>query len=114
MKLTPRRKKILMVAALVFAAVILTGCAIPHDESGQFIYIWHEQVEGYTIRTSFSDVMKNENWFSAIFVYPLSFLINKLAPVISVGGAIAVVTILVNGILAMAPISHPSLPSRCS
>ena len=104
MKLTPRRKKILMVAALVFAAVILTGCAIPHDESGKFIYIWHEQVEGYTIRTSFSDVMKNENWFNAIFVYPLSFLINKLAPVISVGGAIAVVTILVNGILALATI----------
>jgi YidC/Oxa1 family membrane protein insertase len=104
MKLTPKRKKILMVAALVFAAVILSGCAIPHDESGKFIYIWHEQVEGYTIRTSFSDVMKNENWFNAIFVYPLSFLINKLAPVITVGGAIALVTILVNGVLAVATI----------
>lgn len=104
MKLTPRRKKIFMVAALVFAAVILTGCAIPRDASNQIIYIWNEPVDGYTIRTSFSDVMKNENWFNAIFVYPLSFLINKLAPVITVGGAIAVVTILVNGVLAAATI----------
>lgn len=104
MKLTPRRKKIFMVAALVFAAVILTGCAIPRDANNQIIYIWKEQVEGYTVRTSFSDVMKNENWFSAIFVYPLSYVINLLAPVISVGGAIAVVTIIVNGILAAATI----------
>ncbi|MDO4414969.1 MAG: YidC/Oxa1 family membrane protein insertase [Erysipelotrichaceae bacterium] len=104
MKLTPRRKKIFMVAALVFAAVILTGCAIPRDANNQIIYIWNEQVEGYTVRTSFADVMKNENWFNAIFVYPLSAIINKLAPVLSVGGAIALVTIIINAILAVATI----------
>ena len=104
MKLTPKRKKILLVASLVFAAVLLTGCAIPRDANNHIIYIWNEPVDGYTIRTSFGDVFKNENWFNAIFVYPLSTLINKLAPVISVGGAIAVVTILVNGLLAAATI----------
>ena len=102
MKLTPRRKKIFLAAALVLAAVILTGCAIPRDADNKIIYIWNEQVSGYTVRTSFSDVMKNENWFSAIFVYPLSAIINRLAPVLSVGGAIALVTIVVNAILAAA------------
>ena len=104
MKLTPRRKKIFMVAALVFAAVLLTGCAIPRDADNNIIYIWNEQVSGYTVRTSFADVMKNENWFNAIFVYPLSSIINKLAPVLSVGGAIVVVTVIVNAILAAATI----------
>lgn len=93
-----------MVAALVFAAVILTGCAIPRDADNNIIYIWTEQVSGYTVRTSFSDVMKNESWFNAIFVYPLSTIINRLAPVITVGGAIALVTIIVNTILAAATI----------
>ncbi len=104
MKLTPRRKKIFMVAALVFAAVLLTGCAIPRDADNNIIYIWNEQVAGYTVRTSFADVMKNENWFNAIFVYPLSAIINKLAPVLSVGGAIVVVTVIVNAVLAAATI----------
>lgn len=101
MKLTPRRKKLLMLAGFVFMAILLTGCAIPRDDNGKTIYIWKEAVEGFTIRTSFKDVFANENWFSAILVYPLSSLINFLAPKISVGGAIAVVTILVNGILAI-------------
>ena len=99
MKLTPAKKKVLILAGLVLMAVILSGCAIPRDENGQTIYFWFEQVEGYTVRTSFKEVMANESWFSAILVYPLSMLINRLAPVISVGGAIAVVTVLVNGIL---------------
>ena len=105
MKLSSRTKKLLV---LVFFAVIVltaTGCAsIPRDANNNVIYIWNEPVDGFTVRTSFVEVFKEENWFSAIFVYPLSFLINKLAPVISVGGAIAVVTILVNGILALATI----------
>lgn len=99
MKLTPAKKKILIIAGLVFAAVLLSGCAIPRDENNQTIYFWFEQVEGYTVRTSFKEVMANESWFNAILVYPLSMLINRLTPVITVGGAIAVVTILVNGVL---------------
>ena len=102
MKLTPRTKKLLTVSALVLVAVFLTGCRVPMDENNHVIYIANEAVPGseFTFRTSFAEVFANENWFMALFVYPLSWLINHLAPTISVGGAIAVVTITVNGILA--------------
>ena len=102
MKLTSRTKKLLLLSAVVLVVVFLTGCRVPMDENNHVIYIANEAVPGseFTFRTSFSDVIANENWFNALFVYPLSWLINKLAPVISVGGAIAVVTITVNGLLA--------------
>ena len=44
--------------------------------------------------------MSSENWFSAIFVWPLSQLINYLTPKLGVAGGIAIVTILVNAVLA--------------
>ena len=91
MKLTPRTKKILMAVVLVFAVSALSGCTIPRDEAGNIILITNE--------TTFSEVMGRENWFSAILVYPLSKLINLLAPSLSIGGAIAFITILVNGII---------------
>ena len=43
--------------------------------------------------------MSTENWFSAILVWPMAQVLNYLSPIISVGGAIAVLTIIVNGIL---------------
>lgn len=94
MKLTPRTKKFLVLAVLVVVMIGLTGCSVPRDENNNVILI--------TNSTTFSDIMKDESWFSAIFVWPLSWCINHLAPVISVGGAIAVVTIVVNGVLAIA------------
>ena len=96
MKLTPRTKKILTVIVLLLAVSTLTGCSIPRDEAGNIILITNE--------TTFSDVMSSENWFSAILVFPLSKLINWLSPVISVGGAIALITLLVNGIVVALPI----------
>lgn len=101
MKLTPRTKKLLTLSALVLVVIFLSGCRVPMDENNHVIYIANEAVPGseYTFRTSFAEVFANENWFMALFVYPLSWLINHLAPIISVGGAIAVVTILVNGVL---------------
>ena len=106
MKLSSRTKKLLV---LVFFAVIVltaTGCAsIPRDANNNVIYIWNEPVEGFTVRTSFVEVFKEENWFSAIFVYPLAWLINHLTPYIGVGGGIAVVTILVQGALSAATIN---------
>lgn len=105
MKLTSRTKKLLLLAVFAVILVSAAGCAVPHDENNQIIYIWNEQLNnGYTYRTSFSDVMANENWFNAIFVWPLSWLINQLSGPLSVGGAIAAVTIAVNGILALATI----------
>ena len=92
MKLTPRKKKILAVLTVLVLAVVLTGCSIPKDSEGNIILI--------KSTTTFSDVMSDENWFSAIFVWPLAWIINNIAPVVGVGGAIALVTIVVNGLLA--------------
>ena len=43
--------------------------------------------------------MNSENWFSAILVWPMAQVLNRLAPSIGVAGAIAVLTIAVNAIL---------------
>lgn len=92
MKLNPRMKKILKWSCLVLFVVMTVGCTVPRDADNNVILITNE--------TTFSSIMADENWFSAIFVYPLSKLINLLAPKISVGGAIIAITVLVNGIIA--------------
>ena len=106
MKLSSRTKKLIVLA--FFAVIILSaaGCAgIPRDANNNIIYIWNEPVEGLTVRTSFVEIFKEENWFSAIFVYPLAWLINHLTPYIGVGGGIATVTVLVQGLLSAATIN---------
>jgi YidC/Oxa1 family membrane protein insertase len=85
-------KKILKWSCLVLFVVMTVGCTVPRDADNNVILITNE--------TTFSSIMADENWFSAIFVYPLSKLINLLAPKISVGGAIIAITVLVNGIVA--------------
>ncbi len=85
-------KKILLFSCIVMIAVVLTGCSIPTDpETHEIIQI--------TPQTTFQDIMSSENWFSAILVWPLAQAINYMAPHIGVAGAIAVVTIVVNGLL---------------
>lgn len=93
MKLSPRMKKILKWSCLLLFVVMTVGCSVPRDENNNVILITDE--------TTFSSIMADENWFSAIFVFPLSKFINYLAPKISIGGAIIVITLLVNGILAI-------------
>ncbi|MCH4014091.1 MAG: membrane protein insertase YidC [Solobacterium sp.] len=93
MKLSRRTKKILAAAVLITSAAMMAGCTVPRDSSGNIILIERA--------TSFSDIFHSENWFSAIFVWPLAQFINILAPKIGVGGAIALITILINGILAI-------------
>ena len=106
MKISPRAKKMLVLAFFVVIVLSAAGCAsIPRDANNNIIYIWNEPVEGYTVRTSFVEVFKEENWFSAIFVYPLAWMINHLTPYIGVGGGIAVVTFLVQGLLAAATLN---------
>ena len=103
MKLNSRTKKILFISMMVIFVFYLSGCAAPMDENRQTIYIWNEVVQGEgTFRTSFKDVLSNESWFQALIVYPLTWLINNLAPKISVGGAVAVVTFGLNTLLALA------------
>ena len=94
MKLSPRTKRILTVLTVLVLAVVLTGCTSPTDENGKVILISES--------TTFSEVMKNESWFSAIFVWPLAWVLNKIAPTVGVGGAIAIITIVVNTVLAAA------------
>ena len=93
MKFTPRTKKLLALMAIVTIVVTATGCTAPKDANGHIILISNT--------TTFGDIFQTENWFSALFVWPLSWVLNKLAPVITVGGAIAIVTAVVNGLLAV-------------
>ena len=93
MKFTPRTKKLLALMAIVTIVVTTTGCTAPKDANGHIILISES--------TTFGEIFQTENWFNALFVWPLSWLLNKLAPVITVGGAIAVVTAVVNGLLAV-------------
>lgn len=92
MKFTPRTKKILALMAIVTIVVTTTGCTVPKDANGNIILISNA--------TTFGDIFQSENWFSALFVWPISWLLNHLAPVLTVGGAIAFVTVVVNGTLA--------------
>ena len=93
MKFTPRTKKLLALMAIVTIVVTATGCTAPKDANGHIILISNT--------TTFGDIFQSENWFNALFVWPLSWVLNHLAPIISVGGAIAVVTAVVNGLLAV-------------
>jgi YidC/Oxa1 family membrane protein insertase len=93
MKLTPRVKKLLAVLAVLTVVITLTGCTVPRNEDGSIVLI--------QLDTTFNQIMESESWFSACFVWPLAEWINHLAPVIGVGGAIALVTLVVNGVLAV-------------
>ncbi len=92
MKLTKAQmKKILMMSALIIFAVSAAGCRVATDETGAIKLI--------TADTTFNEVMSEESWFAAILVWPMAQALNKLTPVIGVAGAIAVLTLVVNGIL---------------
>lgn len=100
MKLTPRQKKVLRILTVVVLAVVLTGCTVPRDADGNIKLI--------ESTTTFSQTMKEDNWFNAILVWPLAQWINHMSPIVNgkstglnVGLSIAIVTIVVNGILAL-------------
>ncbi len=92
MNLSPRMKKLLTVGMVFVMALALTGCTVPTNADGS--------VKLVTDATTFSD-MTDESWFSAIFVYPIAWVINQLSKNIGVGGAIILVTIVVNGLIAL-------------
>ncbi|QRG86740.1 YidC/Oxa1 family membrane protein insertase [Bulleidia sp. zg-1006] len=93
MKLSTRTKKLLTLAFIVGVIVTISGCSVPHDAQGKVILI--------TSQTTFKYVFEKESWFSAIFVWPLAWLINNLSNVVGVGGAIALVTVTLTTLLAM-------------
>ena len=83
MKLSNRTKKLILLSLVVVTAFTLSGCSVPTDANNQIVQIYPE--------TTFSEIMSSENWFSAIFVWPLSQLINWATPKLGVAGGIAVV-----------------------
>lgn len=84
------KKKVILILSVIALLFSLSGCSIPVDESGKFILI--------TADTTFKHMMSNEGFFSALFVYPLSKMINFIAPLTNVGIAIVLVTIIVNAL----------------
>lgn len=95
----PWIKKLLLVSTVMVCAVMLSGCRVPTDETGA--------IKQITETTTFSQIMSDENWFSALFVWPLSWLINRITPKAGVISAIALTTILVNAVLLVV-----TLPSQ--
>ena len=91
MKLNTSQKRLLVMGVLIVFTLSASGCRIPTDETGA--------IKQITSSTTFGEIMSTESWFSAIFVWPLSQLLNWVTPKIGVGGAIALVTVCVNLIL---------------
>lgn len=91
MKSGSSTKKMMLVMTVVLCALVLSGCKVPTDATGA--------IKQITMDTSFQEIMSSENWFSAILVWPMAWLINSLTPKVGVILAITIVTILVNGIL---------------
>ncbi len=87
------KKKLLLLATVLVFAVTASGCRVPTDESGA--------VKQIASTTTFAETMGSENWFSAILVWPMAQVLNYLTPVIGVAGAIALLTIVVNGIILL-------------
>ncbi|MCH4206883.1 MAG: membrane protein insertase YidC [Solobacterium sp.] len=99
MKLSASTKKILALSAVaVVAAVVLTGCSAPTVTNADGT----TSIKVIDLSTTFNETMSSENWFNAIFVWPLAQVLNFLEPKIGVVGAIAILTICVNLILMLA------------
>ncbi|NCB32267.1 MAG: membrane protein insertase YidC [Erysipelotrichia bacterium] len=99
MKISASTKKILALSAVVvIAAVVLSGCSAPQVTNADGT----KSVKLIEMTTTFKETMSSENWFNAIFVWPLAQVLNYLQPHIGVVGAIALLTIVVNLILMFA------------
>lgn len=86
-------KKTVLLTTVILCVIFLSGCALPHDENGAIKLI--------EATTTFQETFSTENWFNAILVWPMAQFLNKLTPAIGVVGAIALLTILVNGVLLL-------------
>ena len=86
------KKRLLVVLSILLLLFVVSGCSIPTDEQGHFIQITDE--------TTFQYMMDNEGFFAAIFVYPLSKIINYVAGATgNVGLAILIITVAINAII---------------
>ncbi|MFV0478967.1 MAG: membrane protein insertase YidC [Anaerorhabdus sp.] len=89
-------KQLLVLCITIGALFTLSGCSVPTDVNET---TGEKEIRLITTETTFSEVQQTEGWFETFLVYPLSQTINKLSPSITVPGAIALVTFLVNAIV---------------
>ena len=82
------KKKLLLIIGIVFALLLLSGCARPMDENGNILKITDE--------TTFSQILNDEGIFSAVFIFPLAKFINFMVPYTGVGLGIVIVTVVIN------------------
>lgn len=88
------KKRILFLLVTVVLLFSMSGCAIPTDESGKIILI--------SLDTTFKEMFSGEGFFSALFVYPLSQIINYLTiRGLNVGLAIVIATVAINGLVLL-------------
>ena len=85
------KKRVMTVLTIVMMVFLLSGCAntaVDADGNIKLIYL----------TTTFKEMME-EGVFSAILIYPLAQAINFLAQYLGVGGAVMVVTLLLNAVI---------------
>lgn len=90
MRNVSKEKKLLLVLTGLIA-LNTAGCKVPTNPDGTIKLI--------SLSTGFKELMGTENWFSAIFVWPMAQFLNKFGPTLGVALAIALLTLLVNAIL---------------
>ncbi len=84
------KKKMLTILTVIMMVFLLTGCTIATNPDGSIKLIY--------LTTPFSEMMQ-EGVFEAILVYPLAQAINFLSKYIGVGGAIMLMTLIINAIV---------------
>ncbi|MBQ1508558.1 MAG: YidC/Oxa1 family membrane protein insertase [Erysipelotrichaceae bacterium] len=94
-------KRFIRIISVILLAFVLTGCQIATNPDGSIKLIY--------LTTTFREMME-EGVFSAILIYPLAQSINFLDKYIGVGGAVMIVTLLLNAaILALTFKSNVSM-----
>ena len=89
--MTKNQKKLLGLLLILGALFLLSGCMVPTEVvNGKDVPI------PINPDTTFTQMFQNEDWFQAIFVFPLAKVINITAPIVGVAAAIAIVTVGVN------------------
>ena len=91
MKIPANVKKLVVLLLALTLISTATGCRMPMNEDGTIKLI--------ELATTFKETMDTESWFAALIVWPMAQFLNRVTPVIGVGGAILLLTVLVNGVL---------------
>ncbi len=91
-----KTKKLLLLLVIVGALFILSGCSVPMVEDAD---TGEKVVKLITTETTFADIQQTEGWFELFLVFPIAKAINYLSPLVTVPGAIAIVTFLVNAVV---------------